>query len=804
MLSTRSSLWPVMRSSVLSLALVFAVAACDSVEDRVAAHFERAQELMAEGSKPKALLEFRNALKLNSDHAPSHMALGRVAEEEGNLKRAFGHYKRVTEIDREHFAARVKVTRYLILSDNMVDAATSYGFAKSLRPNDTETYVLEAAIALNQDRLADARSALDLALAQDPANVDANLLDVNYFVKSGMDTKALARADKALAKTPDNIQLNTAKLQILRRQGNEAGVGAQLNRMAGLYPDNIRLLEAYARWASEAGETAVVEATLRDLATLQIGDRNAAFDLVRYVRTQKGDAAGREELTRLIGEVEDPFELRLMLARYEEDTGNRDDAYDLLRQLAGADDVVRANKARVAMARSVMRSGDRDKGLAIVQDALAADPAEVEAIVLWAAHLIEDGQLDEAIPFVRSGLNEAPEDVRLLLLSGQLQERLGNTDLATDRMARAVRIRDYHPDVVEPYVQFLGRIGRDQAVETILAEANSRHPNSERILDQLGFIRAKLGDWDGASRAARQLSQTNPGRARQLQAAILIGQERFDEGASLLRDLPEDQRQRAASIAALVQTYIRNGETDRATEFLDGLLKDNPDNFQALGLRGNLYLASGDRAAAIAAYQQILTTDPSNTGARSALARTYQMAGNLADAEGELLLGLEVNPDNLFLKTRLAQFRELLGNFASAIELYSDVQEQVPNSLLITNNLASLLADHRSDDQVSVDKAYELASRLRTSEFPHYHDTYGWTRYLRGEHEEALKYIKFAVEGLPQNPYVHYHLGKVYLALERPNDARKHLQKAADLGAAAKAFPPMQDIETLLIKLKDS
>ena len=799
-----STLTTVMRGPVIALALVLTVAACDSVEDRVTEHHERGQELLAEGSTEKAVLEFRNALQLNADHAPSHMALGRIAEEEGNIQGAFNRFKRVTEIDREHYEARVNMTRFLILGDRLEDAAEGYEIAKALRPDDIDTYILEAALSLREDRLTVTRAALDKALVLDPMNVDAVLLDVNYILKAGTEAEALIRADEALAIAPESIQVNTVKLQILQRQADLAGIGEQLARMVGFFPENLRLREAQARWAIQAGEVEIAETALRSLAAQQPDNRLAAYDLVRYVRAQKGEAAGREELTRMIAEVEEPFELRLMLAQFEEETGNQDEAHNLLRALTEVEDISQANKARVALARSALRAGDQEAGLNIVQQALTADPNEVEAIVIWAAHLIEEGSLDEATPFLRSGLNEAPEDVRLLMLSGQLQERLGNIDFATDRMAQAVRIRDYHPSIVEPYVQFLNRIGRDEAIETILVETNRRHPNNERVLDQLGFVRAKLEDWQGAERVARQLSQTNPDRARQLSAAILIGQERFDEGANLLLDLPDDQRQRAASVAALVQTYLRNGETDRAVEFLDGLLAENPENLQALGLRGNLYLATGDRDAAIAAYERILQTDPGNAGARSAMARLFQMGGDAAQAESELLSGLEINPDNLFLKTRLAQFRELQGDYNSAIELYAEVQERVPNSLLVTNNLASLLAEHRADDAVAVDRAYQLAGRLRDSEYPHYQDTYGWTRYLRGEYEEALKYIEPVAGALPQNAWVHYHLGKIYLALERTEEARKSLQQAADLSKGSEVFSPASEVDTLLEELKDS
>ncbi|MEM7011697.1 MAG: tetratricopeptide repeat protein [Verrucomicrobiota bacterium] len=439
----------------------------------------------------------------------------------------------------------------------------------------------------------------------------------------------------------------------------------------------------------------------------------------------------------------------------------------------------------------------------MVQEALLADSKEVEAIVLWAAHLLEINSLEEADNLVITGLSEAPDDFRLLVLSAQVQERLGNTDLATDRFAKAVRLREYDPRTVRPYVQFLTRIGRDEAAATVLTETNRRHPTDEGILDQLGFVRAKLGDWDGATKVARSLAQTNPDRARQLRAAILIGQERFDEGADLLKQLPSDERQRAASVAALVQTYIRNGEVGRATGFLDGLLEENPSNLQALGLRGNIHLASGEQEKAAALYRRILDVDPGNAGALSALARMYQTTGDSEEAEQSLLDGLAINPDNLFLKTRLAQFRELQGEFDSAIELYSEVYEQVPNSLLIANNLSSLLADHRADDAEAVERAYKMANRLRDTQLPHYRDTFGWTRHLRGEHEEALAYIEPVVEALPMNGWVHYHIGMVYVALKRNEEAKEHLERAVEL-MAGRDFPPADKIAVTLEQLKES
>ena len=187
-------------------------------------------------------------------------------------------------------------------------------------------------------------------------------------------------------------------------------------------------------------------------------------------------------------------------------------------------------------------------------------------------------------------------------------------------------------------------------------EAIRRNPNNAELIDLLGFTRLRLENWLGAEQAARDLQSLNPERAQQLRAAILIGQERFDEGASLLRDLPTDTSRRSASISALVQTYVRDGQTEEAVAFLEELLIENPENIQALGLRGNLHMANGEFEEAEARFRKILELQPTSGGAHSALSRLFARQGRRDEAESQLLQGLETSPDNLILLARLAQY----------------------------------------------------------------------------------------------------------------------------------------------------
>jgi predicted Zn-dependent protease len=246
-----------------------------------------------------------------------------------------------------------------------------------------------------------------------------------------------------------------------------------------------------------------------------------------------------------------------------------------------------------------------------------------------------------------------------------------------------------------------------------------------------------------------------------------------------------------------VQAYVRDGKTDEAIVFLDELLAENPGNLQALGIRGNLHMAAGELDAAEARYRAILAADPGNGGAHSALARLASLRGDDAGAEAQIRAGLEAAPDNILLLARLAQMHERAGRFGDAIEVYERLYTQLPDSLVIANNLASLLSDHRGDDPAAVTRAYAIAGRLERSDQPHYRDTFGWTRYLKGEYETALERIEPVAEALPGNPWVRYHLGMIYAALNRAGDARDALEAALTL-AGDRPFPPAVEIRAAL------
>ena len=137
-------------------------------------------------------------------------------------------------------------------------------------------------------------------------------------------------------------------------------------------------------------------------------------------------------------------------------------------------------------------------------------------------------------------------------------------------------------------------------------------------------------------------------------------------------------------------------------------------------------------------------------------------------------------PRNFGLQLEPGQCPGTEGDFDGAITHYESMLKNWPDSLIVINNVASLIADHR-DDKASLEKAAQLASRLADVDVPQFKDTLGWLAFRRGDYSAALSDLRQAAEKMPNVALIHYHLGKTYAALGSKDDARQEFDKAGKL-----------------------
>jgi tetratricopeptide (TPR) repeat protein len=124
---------------------------------------------------------------------------------------------------------------------------------------------------------------------------------------------------------------------------------------------------------------------------------------------------------------------------------------------------------------------------------------------------------------------------------------------------------------------------------------------------------------------------------------------------------------------------------------------------------------------------------------------------------------IAVLPEAPNLQWALAGELEREGDIDGAIAIYEQLYAQDSASVVIANNLASLISTYREDD-ASLERAWTIARRLRGVAVPQLQDTYGWIALRRGLVDEALDHLRPAALGLPDDPLVQYHLA---VALDR-------------------------------------
>lgn len=192
----------------------------------------------------------------------------------------------------------------------------------------------------------------------------------------------------------------------------------------------------------------------------------------------------------------------------------------------------------------------------------------------------------------------------------------------------------------------------------------------------------------------------------------------------------------------------------------------------------------------------MIERDPKNPNGYLQLASLMLNEKRAADADKVVSDGLVAIPKNFGLGVTKAGMLVIQGKFDEAIARYEALLKEQPEADVVINNLASLLSENRQDKE-SLGRAYEMASRLKSSELPLFKDTVGWASYKVGKYHEAAPYLEAAVKQLPDMALLRFHAGMNQLALGNKDAARKELQKSLEL-AKSQPFLQMEEAEKAL------
>ncbi len=771
------------RSSKISLAFVALLALqlpdCSSPEARAQSYYDSGMKLLASHEDQKAAVEFRNALRLKKDFLPAWRGLAQTEETAHDWAGLVPVLRSILDLDTSDQATRIKLARLLLSAGNPAEALKLVNASTEPDTNNAGLLALKAVISY---KLKDSDTAVrdaQAALKSEPGNVDALIVLAAVRFDLNDPTGALQILSSNPQTQDKDLGTQLYKLRIFGQLKNYGQTEALLKTLAERYPQSAGFRKQLVGIYVTQHRTDDAEKELRAIAAIDPTNTQSGLELFQFLYRFKGPTAARQELMSRINAGGDVFPLQLALAGLDYDQGNVGDSFKLLNQLSSSDSPAQSVKAKIMMAELNLRQKNVDAAERLVDDILANDQRNVEALKIRATIHLDRNQMDPAVADLREGLNDQPRSADLMLMLATAYERSGSIDLADKEYADAMKASNFNPVVGLQYVAFLRRRGGNDRSYDVLTELANRWPNNVQVLSSLAQAKLSRQDWSGAQQIAEMIKRIdNSGPASdEILGAALSGEHKYDASIAAFQNAAAAAPSAAAPMAALVKVWLTNNQTDKATAYLQSVLKDNPKNAQAYVLLGNIEFSNHTPDQAENSFKAAIAGQPTSEIGYQALASLY-LRQNKADAAlGVIQTGLAKVPDSTNLLLTRARIFELQGKYDAAISEYQNMLKLQPGSMIVTNNLASLLADHRAD-KASLDQAQSLAASLRDSKVAQFQDTLGWVYNRQGDFKAAVPLLEEAAASMPTSALVHYHLGMSYAGVGQNAKATEELKQA--------------------------
>ena len=490
----------------------------------------------------------------------------------------------------------------------------------------------------------------------------------------GDNKGALAILERQPAAHASNFGIQLFKLGIYERLGELDQVEALLRKFVELYPKEAAFRQQLVKLYVDQKRLDEAEKELRSLAAANPNDVEAGLDVVRFLITTKGPAAGQQALEARINAGGQVFKYQIALAEFQFSQGKFEDSFKLLENLARTGSAPeQALAAKVKLAEMQLSQKKLDAVDVLVTDILGKDSRNIGGLKLRAAIRMERGQFDAAITDLRQALNDQPRSTDLMLQLAVAYERSGSIELAEKQFADATRTSNFDAAVGLNYVAFLRRRGNVARAEEILSELASRSPNNTRVLSALAEVRLARQNWVGAQEVAeaiRRIGNNNQGLADQILGVALSGRNKLDESITALQSAYAANSAATQPMFALVSTLVRAKQMDRAVAFLKTVLEKNPANAEAHVLLGSVQLIGNEPDQAVKSFRTAIEQQPKNMVGYRALADYYLSQKKNDEAFKIIQEGLKAQPDSFAMRLALAGALELKGDYEGAIAEY--------------------------------------------------------------------------------------------------------------------------------------
>lgn len=222
----------------------------------------------------------------------------------------------------------------------------------------------------------------------------------------------------------------------------------------------------------------------------------------------------------------------------------------------------------------------------------------------------------------------------------------------------------------------------------------------------------------------------------------------------------------------------KNGDLNKAEEFLQKAINLYPDYLPSLKLMAEIYVRQNKYKEAIIYYKRALLVNPKDTEARINLADVYGWKGEYDRSIGLYKEVLEDEPNNVSAMLGLAKVLRWAQRFEEAKNIYRQIIQKEPENINALSGLSTTLAFTNNYEKAIdiINKAIEISPQ-DAELYKNKAEFLSW----QGRFKEAIAIYNEALKLNPKDPEIYHNIGNTFTWSKNYKRAVEAFEKAYNL-----------------------
>jgi tetratricopeptide (TPR) repeat protein len=460
-------------------------------------HFLKAQQFLVADEVPEAIREYETALKNDPESAYLEMELAVLYQRQGDVKQALAHAEKSLRLDPEQQEVYFLLAGLHVGLNQLDEAIREYERVLRLDPENREAHLFLATLYAQQRQYPKAIRTVKELLRLDPQLVVGHY----YLGRIYLEINRLAEAKKefllVLTLEPRFIPAMFDLGTTLEREHQYTRALAMYRRILRAQPRNTRVWASVARLYLVMNHYTEAQKVFQRIKELERNDPAADFNIGLIYLEQKLPDNAIRLLRPLLSHPRYRERARYLIAIALEEKGDLKAAareYQLVSR--GAENFI---QARLRMAYLTFQMGEKERARQILNELLTLAPNQEEIYLTSAYFYEEENQWDRAIQALKAGQGKVERPQEIYFRLAVLYEKQHKRQESIEEIKKVLELDPNNPDAQNflGYTYAEGGINLDEA-ERLIREALQAKPNSGHIIDSLGWVLFKKGQYNKA------------------------------------------------------------------------------------------------------------------------------------------------------------------------------------------------------------------------------------------------------------------------------------------------------------------